>query len=365
MENDNVSKNEIGEISPIESKVDLENVKSKNILQLIFNYVPIIESLKIIKYNKKIQNELNLDYKKYSETFTPIVIEIIPFESRIGKIIKIKKEEERKYYHIFFNDSKEEKSDYLAENDKVSLIKIVIDYQVKSLERLFYNCPCIKSITFKKFYRKNITDMNYMFSYNYSLEEINFSSFNTSNVTNMEYMFYKCSSIRLLDLSNFNTSNVTNMHSMFNACYALKEINLSSFNTSNVTNMQSMFYKCSSLEQLDLSNFNTSNVYNMHNMFSECSNLKKLNVLNFDTSNVMDLSYMFFRCYSLKELDLSSFNITKVKKSMDRIFYECSSLEEINLLNFQYKDTMYFERMIYGCSPLLTRKIKEQSKNKA
>ena len=68
MENDNVSKNEIEKINPIESKVDLENVKSKHILKQIFDYVPKIKSLKIIKYNKKMQKDLNLDYKEYIET---------------------------------------------------------------------------------------------------------------------------------------------------------------------------------------------------------------------------------------------------------------------------------------------------------
>ena len=39
------------------------------------------KKLEIVKFNKKIQNRINLsvkDYKEYSETFTPIEIEIIP-----------------------------------------------------------------------------------------------------------------------------------------------------------------------------------------------------------------------------------------------------------------------------------------------
>ena len=255
MENGDVSKNEIEEINPIESKVDFENIKSKNILKQIFDYMPKIKSLKIIKLNKKIQKDLNIDYKEYIEAFSPIEIEIKPFKNEGGKFIRIENEE-RKYYHIYFNESKIETciSNYLISKHKVSLIKIKIDYQVNSLARLFYDCPCIESITFKKFYRTNITNMDYMFSYNKHLKEINFSSFNTTNVTSMEYMFYKCSS----------------------------------------------------LEQLDLSNFNTSKVFKMQNMFSECSNLKELKISNFDSSSMIDMNYMFFRCYSLKKLDFSS-----------------------------------------------------------
>ena len=52
---------------------------------------------------------------------------------------------------------------YIEEEDKVTRIKIIIDYQVKSFKDLFYECKCIESINFKKFYRNNITDMRCMF----------------------------------------------------------------------------------------------------------------------------------------------------------------------------------------------------------
>ena len=47
---------------------------------------------------------------------------------------------------------------YTEEEDKVTKIKIIIDYQVKSFKKLFKECHCIESINFKKFYRNNITD---------------------------------------------------------------------------------------------------------------------------------------------------------------------------------------------------------------
>jgi len=75
----------------------------------------------------------------------------------------MQKEEKRKYYYIYFNDNKGEKYDYLAESDKAPSINIIIDYQVKSLERLFSNFEYIESITFKKFYGTNITDINNIF----------------------------------------------------------------------------------------------------------------------------------------------------------------------------------------------------------
>ena len=50
------------------------------------------KSLQIFQYNKKLQNRLNLDindYKEYSETFTPIEIEIIPAKDKYGFFLLI------------------------------------------------------------------------------------------------------------------------------------------------------------------------------------------------------------------------------------------------------------------------------------
>ena len=125
-------------------------------------------------------------------------------------------DEEKEYYHIYFDNSIEEiKRNYLEENEKVKMIKIIINYPVKSFKELFQYCECINSIFFKKFYRNNITDMSYMFSGCSSLKELNLSNFNTNNVTNMRNMFYGCSLLKELNLSNFNTNNVKNMNGMF------------------------------------------------------------------------------------------------------------------------------------------------------
>ena len=61
------------------------------------------KKLEIVKYNKKIQNRINLsvkNYKEYSETLTPIEIEIIPTKGEYGKFINIK-ENDKLYYHIY------------------------------------------------------------------------------------------------------------------------------------------------------------------------------------------------------------------------------------------------------------------------
>jgi hypothetical protein len=68
---------------------------------------------------------------------------------------------------------------YIEEEDKVTKIKIIIDYQVKSFKELFGSCECIEYINFKKFYRNNITDMSHMFSECSLLKELKLTNFNT------------------------------------------------------------------------------------------------------------------------------------------------------------------------------------------
>ena len=152
---ENNKENESAKPNPI-----LENIKSRYILSKIYNNMTKKKKLEIVKYNKKIQNRINLsfkNYKEYSETFTPIELEIIPSKGRYGKFINIDKND-KLYYHIYFNDNKEEiKNKFeIKEEDKVTKIKIIIDYQVKSFKKLFSFCVCTESINFKKFYRNNV-----------------------------------------------------------------------------------------------------------------------------------------------------------------------------------------------------------------
>ena len=184
---ENNKENESAKPNPI-----IENIKSRYILSKIYNNMTIKKKLEIVKYNKRIQNRLNLDVKDYKE-YCEIEIEIIPAKDKYGKFININ-ENDKLYYHIYFNDNKEEiKNKYeINKKDKVKKIKIIIDYKVKSFKELFYWCECIKSIKFKKFYRNNITDMSYMFYECSSLKELNLNNFNTNNVTDMSSMFYGC-----------------------------------------------------------------------------------------------------------------------------------------------------------------------------
>ena len=298
------------ELNHITSKNQILNIKNNFIANKVIKLLNTKKLLEIVKYNKKLQQKFNIDINSYKE-YLEIEIEIIPAEKKYdNENFIIIKEEDRAYYHIYFDNNKEEiKSTNINKDDKISKIKIIIDHQIKSFNYLFYFCEYIKSINFKKFNRINITDMSHMFAWCTSLEEINLSNFKTDNVNDMSYMFDGCSSLKKLNLSNFNTKNVNNMNHMFSGC--------------------------SSLQELNLSNFNTNKVIDMNHMFSQCILLNKLNLSNFDTNNVKDMNYMFSFCYALSNLDISNF-----KKNNDTSFdcmFNGLSGEFINKIKAQLK----------------------------
>ena len=167
--------NEKIKIKQIKPKDKFENIKSDYFIKKVFDLLQMKKKLEIIKYNKSVQKRININvnnYKEYSEIYSSIEIEIKLMKNKYGSFIN-GGENEKEYYHIYYNDNKKEeiKSTYLYENDKVSKINIIIDYQVTSFKGLFLDCKCIESIYFKKFYRNNITRICWMFNECKSLKE--------------------------------------------------------------------------------------------------------------------------------------------------------------------------------------------------
>ena len=289
----------------INKNIILFGVKNNFILKKIFDNLKHNILLNIIRYNKGLQNKLNKDINDYKDLLS-IEIDIIPVREKIGnsKFIHIdEKESYTSFYRFYLNDNKEEtKKNYIEEKDKVTKIKVIIDYQKKSLKEQFKECEFIKEIYFIKCNNKNIIDMSYMFSGCRFLQKIDFSNFNTNNVIDMSGMFNRCHRLYNVNFSKLNTNKVTNMSHMFHGCsyFLLKELNLSNFNINNVTNMSHMFEECTFLEVLNLSSFNTSNVSDMSYMFSNCDALEKLNLSSFNTEKVTDMSNMFYCSYKIK-----------------------------------------------------------------
>ena len=106
---DIINTNKIEKLNIIKSINKFINIKSDYILKKLFTNMQKRISLKIIKCNINIQKRLNINinnYKDFSEKFSSIELDIIPIQNKYGPFIKIK-EENKKYFHIYFNNNKE------------------------------------------------------------------------------------------------------------------------------------------------------------------------------------------------------------------------------------------------------------------
>ena len=130
------SKNEKEELNNnIISK--LENINSKFILKKIFNNLSEKQFLKIINYNKNIQNKLGLSINNYID-FTKIIIEIIPVKNYSDnqiKLINTPNEKDKSFFHLYLNENENElNKNILTKNEinKIDKIKIIIDNKIFS-----------------------------------------------------------------------------------------------------------------------------------------------------------------------------------------------------------------------------------------
>ena len=87
----------------IKSQNKFINIKSNFVLKKIFNHLDKNKALKIIRYNTNIKNRLYIDIEDYKS----ILMDIIPIPNKYGPFINIE-EKNNKYFHIYFNDNKEE-----------------------------------------------------------------------------------------------------------------------------------------------------------------------------------------------------------------------------------------------------------------
>ena len=83
---------------------NFRKIRNKYILQQIFEHLNQKKFLKIIKYNKNIQNKLDINQNHY-KTYCDIEIEIIPTEDYHTKepFINFNNKEEESYYHIILS----------------------------------------------------------------------------------------------------------------------------------------------------------------------------------------------------------------------------------------------------------------------
>ena len=137
----------------------LKLIKRKLIFKKVFKYVPEGNFLKILKYNKYLQGQLDLTFEIFKEYSNKIILEIIPSNTLLqNKNIFINIIGDKSSYYTFFNDEKEAiKRNYFLKDEKVKKIKIVINAsEIKSLDGLFESRNYIEQIKFVKFSKRDI-----------------------------------------------------------------------------------------------------------------------------------------------------------------------------------------------------------------
>ena len=225
-------------------------IKSKFVIKKITKNLAQKRLLQLMKYNKKIQEKLDISINDYRE-YNQIEFKLYP-NDKIGNIFLNSINMDKNNIHIYINHDKIENGSIIEHNDIIKKIKLVIDPEIKSLSSLFNGFDNIDYIECIKFNRKDIIDMSKMFYGCKNLMTINIEKFKTDNVTNMSYMFHKCLSLFIIDIKNFNTKNVLNMQNMFDDCSELRQLDLNNFDTSNVIYMNDMFHNCKNLKLLNI-----------------------------------------------------------------------------------------------------------------
>ncbi len=89
---DLVNKIKLEDSNQIKLNAGLRNIKSKLVLQKILNNLEKKKLYEIIKYNKNIQNKINININNYKEYSDLIEIEIKSVNNEYGKFINYKKE---------------------------------------------------------------------------------------------------------------------------------------------------------------------------------------------------------------------------------------------------------------------------------
>ena len=121
-----------------------QNIKSYYILQKIFNNLETKRRLNIIRLNKNMKKKLDINLNDYKE-YLQIEIDLKIINNNNQRFINIQKEDEN-YYHIYFDNNKEEiKRNFINKDEQIKNIKIILDYQFKSFSSLFRYCKCIES----------------------------------------------------------------------------------------------------------------------------------------------------------------------------------------------------------------------------
>ena len=125
------------------------NIKSIYILKIIFKNVVKTKYYNIIRYNKKLQNRLDISLNDYKDLyFRSNFIKIIFNKNILITKNTFKFDLNSGHYHFYEEENRNVKKLDINSNicKGVSQINLFIDLEVNSFKRLFYGCEFITKI---------------------------------------------------------------------------------------------------------------------------------------------------------------------------------------------------------------------------
>ena len=232
----------------------------------------------------------------------------------------------------------------------------VVDVANQSnMDRMFYYCRYLSSLSLPEGFGQNATDMDSMFMRCMSLSSLSFPAGFGQNATALSSCFSYCSSLVSVDFPEGFGQNAKDTQQMFSECQSIKSISFPAGFGQKTTNMQQMFNNCQSLCSLELPETFGGTVSQTRAMFANCRSLASINLpavfgKNFDSGFSTNTNSMFRQCTSLSSMSLP----TNFKKMQDAggMFYNCSSLVSVDFPEGFGTKIKNANQILYGCKSL-------------
>jgi len=260
----------------------LNDIKSKFILKMIILNIPRIKMLKIIMYNKKLLDKLDITIKDYKE------------QKLINDIIK----KLNRKYHLGIKDNETEYLDLNYETKSNIILKEINKIGLKNLKYL------------------NLSHINYNNIYLYIniLEKCYFPKLEVLNLS-----FNRISDIKILEKVNFkelidldlSQNYIYNINALENVNFKnLKELFLNNNNISDIQVLERVKF-----DKLKLLNLGYNNISDINIL--EKVNFKDLETLFLDNNKISNIEvFENSKLINLERLELTNNNIDKDKFSL-------------------------------------------------
>ena len=192
------------------------------------------------------------------------------------------------------------------------------------MRNLFYDCPSLVSVTLPSSETAGKVSLSCAFYDCLSLDSIaNLDKF--TNITNLERAFYNCKNLKSLTFAPTENGNSVSMYYAFNGCSLLDSIaNLDKF--TNITSLYGTFYNCQKLKSLSFAPTENVNSVSMYKAFYYCLSLDS--IANLDKfTNITNLESAFYNCIDLKEIHIGIDPNNMNTSNIDYAFSYCYAIK--------------------------------------